>query len=235
MMKKAYEQYYTDGYFITKRGESVDKVKYNTNHIVNLTDLGKQLIAWHSQRPTISYSETKIFDKYFNQLFHKDYSAENIQALNELYKYVMTKWIPENPMDLNESLLAMKAYAPYHHLYAISVFFCEINKLPESVPNPSIALRKLKESDLLDQVVTMAGSCLNMALENAVAEASENNKIFSPQNWVKAKASLKDLRNSIRTQINSLKFLSGGKQIIDSMYTGLKMENKDFENRWSAD
>lgn len=91
MMKKAYEQYYTDGYFITKRGESVDKVKYNTNHIVNLTDLGKQLIAWHSQRPTISYSETKIFDKYFNQLFHKDYSAENIQALNELYKYVMTK------------------------------------------------------------------------------------------------------------------------------------------------
>ena len=49
-----------DGYFITKRGEQADPAKYNTNHIVNLTELGKQLIAWHSQRPTISYSETKI-------------------------------------------------------------------------------------------------------------------------------------------------------------------------------
>lgn len=61
-MKRAYEQYFPDGYFVTKRGERVDTVKYNTAHVVNLTDLGKQLIAWHSQRPTISYSETKIFD-----------------------------------------------------------------------------------------------------------------------------------------------------------------------------
>ena len=63
-MKKAYEQFYPDGYFVTKRGEKVDSVKYNTAHVVNLTDLGKQLIAWHSQRPNLSYGETKIFDKY---------------------------------------------------------------------------------------------------------------------------------------------------------------------------
>lgn len=62
-MKKAYEQHFTDGYFITKRGENADPVKYNTAHIVDLTSLGKQLIAWHSQRPTISYSESRIFDK----------------------------------------------------------------------------------------------------------------------------------------------------------------------------
>lgn len=68
-LKKAYEQFYPDGYFITKRGEKVDKLKYNDANVVNLTDLGKQLIAWQSQRPTISYSETKIFDKYFDQLF----------------------------------------------------------------------------------------------------------------------------------------------------------------------
>lgn len=63
-MKKAYEQFYPDGYFVTKRGEKVDNGRYNTAHIVNLTDLGKQLIAWHSQRPNLSYGETKIFDKY---------------------------------------------------------------------------------------------------------------------------------------------------------------------------
>lgn len=63
-MKKAYEQFYPDGYFVTKRGEKIDNGRYNTAHIVNLTDLGKQLIAWHSQRPNLSYGETKIFDKY---------------------------------------------------------------------------------------------------------------------------------------------------------------------------
>lgn len=77
-MKKAYEQHFTDGYFITKRGENADPVKYNTAHIVDLTSLGKQLIAWHSQRPTISYSESRIFDKYFEQLFHREYSPEKV-------------------------------------------------------------------------------------------------------------------------------------------------------------
>ena len=69
-LKKAYEQFYPDGYFITKRGEKVDKLKYNDANVVNLTDLGKQLIAWQSQRPTmepdfwietISYRETREY------------------------------------------------------------------------------------------------------------------------------------------------------------------------------
>ena len=119
-MKRAYEQYFPDGYFVTKRGERVDTVKYNTAHVVNLTDLGKQLIAWHSQRPTISYSETKIFDKYFDQLFHRDYAPENVQALNVMFAAVYEKWGKENPMGLNETLLSVKAYAPYHQLFAIS-------------------------------------------------------------------------------------------------------------------
>lgn len=160
-MKKQYEMFYIDGYFITKRGEKVDTVKYNTAHIVNLTDLGKQLIAWHSQRPTISYSETKIFDKYFDQLFHREYNPENIQALHNMFTYVLTKWNKDNPMGLNETLLAMRAYAPYHQLYAISVIVCEINKMNESVPNPSVVLKKISEANLLDNVIETAGNCLN--------------------------------------------------------------------------
>ncbi len=234
-MKKAYEQRYTDGYFITKRGEQVDSAKYNTNHTVNLTELGKQLIAWHSQRPTISYSETKIFDKYFDQLFRKDYAPENIQALNELSKCVAVRWSNDNPLELNNSLLAMKAYAPHHHLYAISVFFCEVNKMPEAVPNPAKAYEKLKESNLLDTVVDMAGQCLNMAFETASSETIDSGKIFSPQNWIKAKGSLKDLRSAVKTQLGALKLVSGGKQIVDQINNGLKMDTADFESRWTAD
>lgn len=234
-MKKAYEQRYTDGYFITKRGEIADPVKYNTNHIVSLTELGKQLIAWHSQRPTISYSETKIFDKYFDQLFRKEYIPENIQALNELSKCVSAKWVNDNPMGLHEALLAMKAYAPHHHLYTISVFFCEVNNMPESVPNPAKAYELLKKNDLLDTIVEMSGQCLNIAFETASSETVESGKIFSPQNWIKAKGSLKDIRSAVKNQIGALKYTTGGKDIVEKIRAGLKMNTTDFETRWTAD
>lgn len=235
LMKKTYEQRYTDGYFITKRGETADSTKYNTNHVVNLTDLGKQLIAWHSQRPTISYSETKIFDKYFNQLFHKDYQPEKVQALNEIYKAVIIKWNSDNPMGLNEALLAMKAYAAHHHFYAISAIVSEVNKMAEGVPDPAKVLKQLKEHDMLDKVVDMAGTCLNMAFDNASAEAIDNGKIFSPQNWIKAKGSLKDVRSTIKTYMSSLKMIPGGKEILDDLNGNLKLDAEDFEARWTAD
>lgn len=234
-MKKAYELCYTDGYFITKRGEKVDTVKYNTAHIVNLTDLGKQMIAWHSQRPTISYSETKIFDKYFDQLFHREYAPEDVQALHTLFSTLLKKWDKENPMGLNETLLAMKAYAPYHQLYAISVVFCEINKMNDSVPSPSVALKKLESAGLLDTIIETAGSCLNMAMETASSEAVDNGKMFVPQNWIKSKASLKDLRTAIKQYLASLKMMPGGKQVLAQLNSGLMMEKEDFESRWTAD
>ncbi len=234
-MKKAYEQFYTDGYFMTKRGEKVDTVKYNTAHIVNLTDLGKQLIAWHSQRPNLSYGETKIFDKYFDQLFRREYKPENIQALNVLFGTVYSKWDKDNPMELNETLLAMKAYAPYHQLYAISVIFCEINKMNDSVPSPAVVLQKLNSARLLDSIVETAGSCLNMALETASTEAVENGKMFVPQNWIKSKTSLRDLRTAIKQYLASLRMMPGGKQVLEGWYSGLEMRKEDFDSRWTAD
>ena len=235
-MKKAYEQFYTDGYFITKRGEKVDESRFNSSHIVNLTSLGKQLIAWHSQRPTISYSETKRFDKYFDQLFHREYKPENIQALNEMFNDVYKRWNADNPMGLNENLLAMKAYASYHQLFAISVIFCEINKMNDSVPSPSVALQKMKESGLLDTVVDMAGNCLNTAMESAKDNAvNEGGKLFVPQNWIKSKTSLKDIKLSVKQQFTVMKSFPGMKHEYDSLVKGLSMNKEDFESRWTAD
>ncbi len=234
-MKKAYEQHFTNGYFITKRGENADPVKYNTAHIVDLTSLGKQLIAWHSQRPTISYSESRIFDKYFEQLFHREYSPEKVQALSDLYKEVYKNWGNDNPLGLNEALIALKAYAPYHHLFAVSVLFCEINKMQDLVPNPAVAMQKLKDNDLLDTVIELAGQCLNMGFEIALDDASQNHKVFSPPNWTKAKASLRDIRTAVKQYLMTVRMTPGGKDILDKLNTGLKMSNDDFESRWSAD
>lgn len=234
-LKKAYEQRYTDGCFITKRGEKADPVKYNTAHIVDLTALGKELITWHSQRPILSYSESRIFDTYFDQLFHREYRPENVQALHEMYNAVMEKWIADNPLGLNETLLAMKAYVPYHHLYAISVLLCEINSMQDLVPDPAVVYEKLNKSGLIDNVIEISGQCLNMAFQMALEDAQQNNKVFSPQNWSKAKASLRDIRAAVKQYLMSARLIYGGKELIESLNKGLQMEKTDFESRWSAD
>ena len=105
-LKRAYEQKYPSGYFIIKRGETPPADKDKTL-AVDLVALGKDLISWHSQRPNVAYSETKIFDKYFEQLFKREYRPENVHALNDWMNKVWKQWAKENPLGLNESLLAM--------------------------------------------------------------------------------------------------------------------------------
>lgn len=81
-IKKAYELRYPTGCFVTKRGESAPADK-NKKHVVELSSFAKNLVAWQTLRPNLSYGETKIFDKYFETLFkNKDYPPENVFALN---------------------------------------------------------------------------------------------------------------------------------------------------------
>lgn len=238
MMKKAYEQRYTDGYFVTKRGENVNTAKYNTSHIINLTDLGKQMCAWHSQRPTISYSETRIFDKNFSQLFHADYPPENMQALKELMDEIKKCWVPENPLHLNEAILALKSYMPYHHLFAISYYFDIINDMPsESIPNPAKALQALKTHNLMERIISMTGNDLNAAFASSLRKAQESGRVFSPQNWSKAKASINAIRDTISSRYSMLDimFMSEGTRLREQLQQGLKLDNADFEARWTAD
>ena len=232
-IKKNYEQTYPNGYMVTKRGENVDTTRYDAGHIIQLTDLGKELIAWHSQRPTLSYSETKIFDIYFNQLFKKDYPAEDVQALHELHSAIMSKWNPDNPMGINESLLAMKSYAPFHHLYAVSVIFAEISNMSEMVPCPSKVLARLKECDMMDTIINIAGKTLNRAFKNANSKAIADNKVFSPQNWIKSKASIVSLTEALRVRLDAME--DDETNLGAKIQSCCKLEKQDFESRWTAD
>lgn len=229
-LKRLFEQKYPTGYFITKRAEEppADKDK---NLIVDLVDVGKWLISWHSQRPNIAYSETKIFDKYFEQLFKRDYTPENIQALNMWMQEIMKGWKSENPFGLNESLLAMKAYAPYHVLYAISQFFAIAINYPDRVPSPEATQKQKNEKNISKQIVNMAASCLNIAIEEAASEQTSSDKIFSPQNWIKTKSCLGKIKTAVRTQIHMLPNFPGGKELKDNLI----ISKKAFEYRWEAD
>lgn len=234
-LKKKYEQKYHTGYLVTKRGERALPDR-DSDYVLDLSDLGKYLVAWHSQRPNIAYSEARIFDKYFDQLFKRDYDPEDAQSLFFWMKKVLIRWEKSNPLGLNESLLAMRAYAPFHHLYAISLCFCVSNNISEGVPCPTVTWNKAIAAGLVDQLVDISGSCLNSALEAAANEPIPSNRVFSPQNWIKTKTCLAGIRAAIRQYFSMLPTLPmGGKDLSSKLQLGLKMEPSEFQPRWAAD
>jgi AIPR protein len=96
-IKKTFELKYPSGFFITKRGQIAPPEK-NKDQVVELSNFAKNLIAWHSQRPNLSYGETKVFE-YFETLFKdKDYPPENVLVLNAWMNEVMKAWVPANPL-----------------------------------------------------------------------------------------------------------------------------------------
>jgi hypothetical protein len=233
-LKKAYEQKYPKGYFVSKRGETAPADRDKTL-VVDLAELGKHLISWHSQRPNVAYSETKIFDKYFEQLFKREYRTENVHALNQWTNHVWKAWSKDNPLGLNETLLVMRAYAPYHHLYAVSMCFAIANNQSDRVPDPDACFVKAQGNSMVDDIVKIGGVCLNMALEAAANEPQPANRVFSPQNWIKAKTCLAGINFAIRNYFNMLPLMPGGKEMKVKLDGALSLETGDFEYRWAAD
>jgi hypothetical protein len=234
-LKRSYEQKFPRGYFVSKRGEEppADKDKVM---VVDLSELGKYLISWHSQRPNVAYSETKIFDKYFEQLFKREYRSDNVHALNNWMNRVWKAWAKDNPLALNETLLVMRAYAPYHHLYAVSMCFAIANNQADRVPDPDASFVKAQAAGMVDDIVKIAGISLNMALEAAANETQPANRVFSPQNWVKAKTCLAGINFAIRNYFSMLPLMpQGGKEMKAKLDAALSLEAKDFEYRWAAD
>ena len=231
-IKKTFEQRYPEGYFITKRGEEAPAEK-NKNYIIDLSDLGKYLVAWYSQRPNISYGETKIFDKHFEILFKKTYKPEDVQALNAWMNAVREVWVDANPLGFDEALLAMKAYAPYHHLYAVSMFFAIANKASDRVPAPSATWEAAQRNGKIPQLVKMAGNCLSSALKNAVTHATGQDRIFNSANWVKNKQSLTDITATILPTLNVYETID--KSVYDGLMSSLHIAPEFFEYRLQAD
>jgi hypothetical protein len=210
-LQKLFDQRYPTGRLITKRGETPPGQK-DRAYVLDLSDLGKYLISWHSQRPNMAYSEARIFDKYFEQLFKREYRPENAQALNFWYSAIVAGWSDANPLGLNQTLLAMKAYAPFHQLYAVSMCFAIANGQADRVPIPHRCYDKATTNGLVDQIVEIAATCLNTALEAAATEQQPQSRVFSPQNWMKATKCLAAINQAIRGYFSMLPTLPGGKE-----------------------
>jgi AIPR protein len=228
-LKRMYEQTYPDGYLITKRGEEAPPSK-NKDYVIDLAELGKWMASWQSKRPNIAYSETKLFDKYFVQLFRREYRAEDIQGLNSWMTHISKHWISGNPLGINESLLAMKAYAIYHHLYTISQCFSIQSNHPQWVPRPSTSYNNATKHNLVNEITIMAADILSTAMETAPDEQQISTRVFSPQNWIKSKSCLIGIDAAARTQLRMMLRRNDSEEIKDA----LTLRSDDFEYRWEG-
>lgn len=229
-MKRAYEQRYADGYFATKRGEHIPADR-TSDKSIELASLGKFLTAWYMQRPNLSYGETKIFDKYFSILFKNEYHPEDIYALKFWMDKIMEIWTDENPKNLDEVFLTMKAYAPYHFLYAISALFAKLSNQGD-VPSPSACMDKAISTNLVDGIIAIVANCLNSAIQSELAKYQQDGRTFIPQNWVKNKSSISGIQTAI---INYLSFLPTMSPDMNKRLKELRLDSAVFSYRVKAD
>jgi hypothetical protein len=223
-LKKAYESAYPSGYMITKRGEERPADR-NEAYTVDISMLAKCLMAWHCQRPNIAYNENKLFDKYFEQLFKADYPPADIAGLTFWARRIEERW--NSGLPLNEVLLASPSYSKFHLLYTVQIFFSAASNQIDKVPAPSATIGFPDP----DPLIGFAATCYNSALEAGIAEYQEKGKIFSPQNWLKAKDSLLKLSASVNMFMGFIAAMPGGPQ----MRQALVLPANRFGLRWVAD
>ncbi len=230
-LKKAFEQKYSQGFFAAKRGEQLPASK-DKDYYIELSSLGKFLMAWYSQRPNLSYGETKIFDKYFNTLFNKEYKPEDIFALNTWFKKIMAIWTDDNPLSLNESILTMKAYAPYHFLFTISSIVAKLNG-KDMVPSPSQCLLAAEKNNMVDMMVSIAANCMNNAYSSGEENAKVRDRVFIPQNWIKNKDSISAIQGAVNNYISFLPSMNP--EMNKKLREAFTIKPEAFEYRLAAD
>ncbi len=230
-LKLAYENAYPNGYLATKRGESIPADK-DKNYSIDLSDLGKYLMAWYSQRPNISYGEKKIFDVYFNTLFKADFLPDDLYAMEYWMQKILAIWTDENPLALNQTYLGMKRYASYHFLFAISALFARENGKTE-VPSPSECLKVATKNNLVDTIISICANCLNNAFDSDKTNTEANGDIFIPQNWIKNKKSITAIQTAVTNYVNFLPSMN--KQMAETLKAGTKLDPACFSYRLQAD
>jgi hypothetical protein len=226
-LKKAFEQTYPDGYLITKRGE-VAPADRDQDKVVDVAALAKAFVSWHCQRPNIAFNDHKLFDKYFDQLFHADYPPADVLVLQRWMAAIDLAW-RNGTLGLNPELLSVPAYARSHLLFAVSALVTRASaQQSDMVPSP------LSTAHLLDQADTylpIAAGCFNGALEAALSEYKDKGKILSPGNWLKSKDSVLKVTNTINMWLAMSPGMLGGAE----MKKKLVVAPDRFGARWSAE
>jgi len=223
-LKRAYEARYPDGYFISKRGEERPADR-DAEKTVDAAVLAKMLMAWHCQRPNIAYNEKKLFDEYYKTLFHTGYDPTSVYTLFTWLRAIEDAW-PN--LALNDALKAGKTYIKYHLLFAVSSIIATVNKQPTAVVMPSATLKAAQHPG---EILPLAATCLENAMQAALNNSQVAGKIFSPQNWLKSGASVQGEQLVAGTIAGMLSSFPNGK----ALQALVQVPASAMGQRWSAD
>jgi hypothetical protein len=226
-LKRSFETMYPDGLLRNQRGMeipgNIDKSK-----TLDVAELGKMIMAWHCQRPNISYNEKKLFDELYKNVFKPDYSSVSILALNAWGSLINETW---GNLNLEDVLKASPGYVKYHLLYSVSSLIAYANGQGDKVPFPSATLNIAQNYG--KEILPFAVNCLNQALKSANQQSQLENKIFSHHNWLKNNASVNSESLVASTMVGFMDSMTsmGGKNVKEM----LKINAEQFELRWKAD
>jgi hypothetical protein len=65
-------------------------------------------------------------------------------------------WSKNNPLGLNETLLVMRTYVLYHHLYAVSMCFAIANNQADRVPDSEAPILRAKAAGLVGLALSIS-------------------------------------------------------------------------------
>lgn len=223
-LKKAFETRYMDGMFMTKRGDVAPASKDQTK-VIDAATFAKMLMAWQCQRPNYAANEKKLFDEYYKTLFKTGYSPESMLTLQQWLNAIEAAW-PN--LNLNNELKAGKMHVKYHVLFAVSALINAINKQPTLVVDPKATTKALEATG---EILPLAATCIENAMQSARMQDEAANKVFSPQNWLKANRSWQGETLVAGTQAGMLGSFAGGGALMERA----KVPATAFTARWSAD
>jgi hypothetical protein len=224
-LKRSFENRFQDGFFINQRGLERPSDK-DTEKTVDGVDLGKSIMAWHCQRPNVSYNERKLFDDYFRTIFRPEYDPQSMLALQRWLNIINENW---KNLGLNETLEAVRSYARFHMIFIVSMMIANASDQGDKIPFPSKTLQILQ--NYKNETLSTAATCFNQAFKNAHEQAELSSKVFSPQNWLKSKASVQSENLVTVTVVSTLKSVSMSKDFLNA----LKLSPENFGLRWTAE
>jgi hypothetical protein len=223
-LKRAYEARYGDGYVVTKRGEERPADR-DARKTIDVAVLARMFMAWHCQRPNTSYNEKKLFDEHYKVLFRTGYNPESMYALQTWMNAIDDSW-PN--LTMNDVLKAGRSYVKYHLLFSISAIISHVNNQPQMVAEPRFTIAA---ADRPSEILPLAATCLDNALNAALNNAQMSQKVFSPQNWLKRYESVQGELLVASTLAGLLPTMPNGHGLRDL----LRVPPAAFEQRWSAD
>lgn len=221
-LKRAFEIQYPDGYFLTKRGEERPASK-DVNKTIDAAVLAKMLMAWHCQRPNVSYNEKRLFDEHYKTLFRTGYNPVSMLALQTWLNAIEESW---SNLTFDNALKAGKSYVKYHVLFVVSAIIARVNK-QQLVVEPSATIKAAQQPN---DVLALAANCLDNAFQNVVAMQA-GGKVFNAQNWLKSVPSVQAESLAAGTSATMLPGFPNGKALIDLMTAPATA----FAPRWSAE